>query len=151
MSERLLYAWHTSKPVTHTAVDDLESFLWVLFWALVHILYGFGTIRNVVLEKQAERLSSSNILEIFMRKYTIQFGWDDVVFKELLREWFDISHKASFAVEEHLCGSEGLEEYCRTVYMEYIQTGFKHLESIRRYSNWNAVIEASHQPNKGSM
>jgi hypothetical protein len=35
-----------------------------------------------------------------------------------------------------------LEEYCRTVYMEYIQAGQKHLESIRRYPDWKAVVES---------
>jgi hypothetical protein len=154
MSERLLLAWYIHKPITHTAIDDLESFLWVLFWALVHILYGFGTTKNMALKKQAEWLSSRYIPEIFMRKYTIEdSGWEDAVFEDLLREWLAISQKASLVVKEHWRRSghevdfqqgafDWLEEHCRTVYMEYIQAGYKHLESIRRYPDWKAVLEA---------
>jgi hypothetical protein len=45
MAIRLLKEWRTNqegnkrgqrRPFTHTAVDDLESFLWVLVWVLVH-------------------------------------------------------------------------------------------------------------------
>ena len=33
-----LQALQASEPIIHTAVDDLESFLWVLIWVIAHIL-----------------------------------------------------------------------------------------------------------------
>jgi hypothetical protein len=158
MSIRLLSSWDEHKPIVHTAVDDLESFLWVLVWALVHILKEFGTTKNSTVDQLAERFSSYSIPLIMMKESTIQRHWKDVVFGGLIREWLAISLDASLAVEQHVgnvfgSGSdvnfqhEGafdrLEEYCRTVYMEFIQTGNKHLESIRRYSDWKAVVDAN--------
>jgi len=40
MSQRLLNPWDDDEPIVHTAIDDLESFLWVLIWALVQIFEG---------------------------------------------------------------------------------------------------------------
>ncbi|KAH9040469.1 hypothetical protein EDB85DRAFT_1850184, partial [Lactarius pseudohatsudake] len=37
MSTRLLNQWRLNRPVLRTAIDDLESFLWVLVWSLVCI------------------------------------------------------------------------------------------------------------------
>ena len=158
MSLRLLSAWDEDQPIVHTAVDDLESFLWVLVWALVHILKEFGTTtRNSTVDQLAERFSSYSIPEIMMKESTIQRRWKDVVFGGLIREWLAISLDASLAVEEHVgtvFGSRNdvdlqqgafdrLEEYCRTVYMKFIRAGNKHLESIRRYSDWKAVVDAN--------
>ena len=158
MSVRLLSAWDDDQPIVHTAVDDLESFLWVLVWALVHILKEFGTTSNSTVDQLAERLSSYSIPQILMRESTVQRRWKDVVFGGLIREWLAISLEASLAVEQHVgsvfrsgndvdrqheAAFDRLEEYCRTVYVELIQTGNRHLESIRRYSDWKAVVEAN--------
>ncbi|KAH9026484.1 hypothetical protein EDB85DRAFT_1844617, partial [Lactarius pseudohatsudake] len=37
ISLRLVNAWAANHPALHTAADDLESFMWVLVWSLVHI------------------------------------------------------------------------------------------------------------------
>ncbi|KAH9036686.1 hypothetical protein EDB84DRAFT_1268997 [Lactarius hengduanensis] len=37
ISLRLVNAWSRNVPALHTAADDLESFMWVLVWSLVHI------------------------------------------------------------------------------------------------------------------
>ena len=157
MSARLLSSWDQDRPIVHTAVDDLESFLWVLVWALVHILKEFGTTKNATVDLLVERLSSYSIPQIMMRESTMQRHWEDVVFGGLVREWLVISQKASFDIEQHVRtifgsgqdvdrrqGTFGqLEEYCTSIYMEFIHTGLKHLESIRRYSDWKAVAEAN--------
>jgi hypothetical protein len=36
MSFRLLDAWQLRETIIHTAIDDLESFLWLLIWGIVH-------------------------------------------------------------------------------------------------------------------
>ncbi|KAH9083530.1 hypothetical protein EDB83DRAFT_2212655 [Lactarius deliciosus] len=45
MSIRLLTGWYLGRPALHTAVDDLESFLWVLVWSLVHTFKALAKIR----------------------------------------------------------------------------------------------------------
>ncbi|KAH8990117.1 hypothetical protein EDB86DRAFT_2807421, partial [Lactarius hatsudake] len=42
MSARLLDEWRLNNLVLHTAIDDLESFLWVLVWSLVCIFKTFA-------------------------------------------------------------------------------------------------------------
>jgi hypothetical protein len=157
MALRLLYAWETDKPIVHTAVDDLESFLWVLVWALVHILKEFGTTRNLDIETLEETFSSHSIRSIMRRGLLVQQGWEDVVFGGLILEWLSISQKANLAIKQLLgtisgsgndkdvqqVGFDRLEEYCRTVYMEYIQAGQKHLESIRQHPDWKAVVKVN--------
>ena len=156
MSTRLLFAWLKNKPIVHTAVDDLEAFFWVLVWDLVHILKQSEKIKNSTIDVLAELLSSYSIKEVVVRELTIQ-RWKDIVFGDLFRVWLAISQKARSAIEQHVETVYGLghdvslqqkafaqlEEYCRSVYMEFIQTGHKHLESIRRYSDWKAVVEAN--------
>jgi hypothetical protein len=153
MSTRLLFALEDGQPTVHTAVDDLESFLWVLVWVLVHILKEFGTTSDLTVSRLAERLSSYDISVILARESTVRHNWKEVVFGGLVREWLAISQEASSVVEEHVGTDFGsgddedlrqrafdrLEEYCRTVYMEFIRAGYKHLENIRRY----AVVEAN--------
>ena len=56
MSLRLLAAWARDLPIVHTAVDDLESFLWVLVWALVHIFKKIGKTSDAT--KRTSQLSS---------------------------------------------------------------------------------------------
>lgn len=46
MSMPLLDAWDLERPSLHTAVDDFESFLWVLVWSLVYIYKRFATTTN---------------------------------------------------------------------------------------------------------
>ncbi|KAH8981173.1 hypothetical protein EDB92DRAFT_1756331, partial [Lactarius akahatsu] len=44
VSLRLVNTWAANRPALHTAADDLESFMWVLVWSLVHIFKKFATI-----------------------------------------------------------------------------------------------------------
>ncbi|KAH9066159.1 hypothetical protein EDB87DRAFT_1542454, partial [Lactarius vividus] len=44
---RLIDAWSGYAPALHTAADDLESFMWVLVWSLVHI---FKKVANITIE-----------------------------------------------------------------------------------------------------
>ena len=158
MSARLLYSWLKNKPIVHTAVDDLESFLWVLVWALVHIfLNEIGTTGESTVDLLVESFSSYSIRQIIIRESIIERDWEGVVFGGLFRDWLAISKTASFAIEQHVKtvsgsvhdvdlrqgASDQLEEYCTSIYREFIQTGHRHLESIGQYSDWKAVAEAN--------
>jgi hypothetical protein len=35
---------------------------------------------------------------------------------------------------------DDIDEYCRGVYKEYLQAGFKYLRAIRVFSDWAAVV-----------
>jgi hypothetical protein len=51
VSIRLLWAWLLKQSIVHTAVDDLESFIWLLSWALVLIVKKYGSEDPVILHK----------------------------------------------------------------------------------------------------
>jgi len=36
-----------------------------------------------------------------------------------------------------------LDECCRVVYKEFIQAGYHHLEEIKKFPNWNAVVNTN--------
>jgi hypothetical protein len=151
MATRLLFSWRAYRPIVHTAVDDLESFLWVLVWVLVHILKEFGTPKGSTVDQLLEMFSSHDISHIMSRAEIVHQGWEDVVFGPLILEWLAISKQANLAIRQLLGTGSGndiqqgafnqLEEYCTMVYMQYIQAGQKYLQSIRRYPDWKAVVE----------
>ena len=157
MSSRLLSVWDGDEPSMHTAVDDLESFLWVLVWTLVYIMKKFRTTRNFTVDQLAERFSSHSITQIMARDSAIERRWKDVVFRGLILEWLAISREAAKSVEQHIAtvfaagddvglqhgAFNRLEEYSKTVYVEFIRAGHKHLENIGHYADWKAVVEAS--------
>ncbi|KAH8997245.1 hypothetical protein EDB92DRAFT_1400769 [Lactarius akahatsu] len=91
MSTRLLDAWDLGEPALHTAVDDLESFLWVLIWSLVYIFKKFATMTNLdsIIHRLGHALSSRKFLEI-IRKESIADRWTDKVFGDLIRDWLRI-------------------------------------------------------------
>ena len=42
-----------------------------------------------------------------------------------------------------------LEDYCKKIYKDILESGFRHLQEIEQYSNWNDVVTANFQrPNK---
>ncbi|KAH9044431.1 hypothetical protein EDB85DRAFT_1854026 [Lactarius pseudohatsudake] len=69
MSMRLLDAWDFGEPAMHTAVDDLESFLWVLIWSLVYIFKKFATMTNLdsKIHRLGDALSSREFSEIIRK------------------------------------------------------------------------------------
>jgi hypothetical protein len=162
ISLRLLVRWKEQVnqgqgPVIHTAVDDLESFLWLLIWAIAHIL------------KDKERATKNNpgiklILENWSGKVTFMSKreiardkWKDAVFGKVIRQWLRFFDDAEAetdtrtqAVVAQPMGSSGwkgacdeLETFCKKIYEKILKSGFKHLEEIRTYPNWETVIDAN--------
>jgi hypothetical protein len=159
---RILVDWRfqaiqASEPIIHTAVDDLESFLWVLIWVIAHIL------------RDNERATSHNrgipiLLETFSGDLIAQRSkesdvseWDDVVFGGLITEWINTFREARKEVRQHTrnlaklsldslewkSACDGLGAYCTTVYERVLVSGFKHLGAIRTYSDWDEVVNAN--------
>jgi hypothetical protein len=144
-------------PVIHTAVDDLESFLWVLVWVIAHVL------------KDKERATKNNpgiklILHHWAGKETygskrdiVAKRWKDVVFGKVIRTWLKVFDEAEVEIDartqamasqpmgslEWKGACDDLETFCKKIYEEVLESGFKHLEEIKRYPNWETVIDAN--------
>jgi len=80
----LLYAWKVSKSVMHTAIDDLESPMYVL--VLVH------TYNPRALRRCGDPTLEESIREQGPELYHKQRDccWTDVDFGDLIREWMTI-------------------------------------------------------------
>ncbi|KAH9010942.1 hypothetical protein EDB83DRAFT_379514 [Lactarius deliciosus] len=124
ISMRLVNAWAANEAALHTAADDLESFI-------------FDT--RTVLSKGPTLIY-----------------WRDKVFRDLIREWRMISNDSReflVQVEETLSAAElndmdsqkrewdRIEKHCGEVYIKFIRAGYAHLENIRGYGDWKAVID----------
>ena len=159
---RILVDWRfqairASEPIIHTAVDDLESFLWVLIWVIAHILQNDerATSRNRGIPILLETFSGDLIAQGSKESHVSE--WDDVVFGGLITEWMNTFREARKEVRQHTrnlaklssdspewqsaCGE--LEAYCTTVYERVLVSGFKHLGVIRTYSDWDEVVNAN--------
>jgi hypothetical protein len=86
---RLLHALESEEQALHTAVDDLESFVWVLVWSLVYI---FKKVANILTKKKSKidqlgrALSSCLVPLILSREYIAKEEWKDKIFKDLIQE-----------------------------------------------------------------
>jgi hypothetical protein len=83
--------------------------------------------------------------------------WKDAVFGRVIREWLKILDNAEAEIDTctqamatQPMGSSGwkracdeLEPFCKKIYEEILNSGFKHLEEIKRYPNWETVIDAN--------
>jgi hypothetical protein len=155
MSKRLVFAWIMGKSALHTAIDDLESFLWVLVWALVHIFKKYITNGNSMIHRLGHRLSSRDLDHILNRGVITKKRWPDRVFRDLIKHWLEISEEfgsVADELEETLLGSENdldaqetilndLDDRCRVAYKGFIQAGYKHLRTIRNFSEWQDVVD----------
>ena len=79
-------------------MDDLESFIWVLSWALVHILKKYGSKDPGIL--QMEALSSKDLGKIVVKETVVDRFWPDVAFGNLMRDWLRILMLARDDVEQ---------------------------------------------------
>ena len=70
----LLKHWSMEHPALHMAADDLESFLWVLVWLLIHIFKKVTNItnQNLTIHHIGHTFSSSCIPEILIRESKIK-------------------------------------------------------------------------------
>ena len=164
MSTRIQGHWQGHESVFHTALDDLESFLWVLIWCIVHLSKDIEGARanNLGMNLMLDALSGD--VNPKMDKLSVaQRLWKDAVFGGLIKKWLDIfgrvledtSDLMKFLSTHQVNSKEGsrwtrncdqLESFCRKTYEEILQSGFEHLEVIRHYSDWKAVVAANEPP-----
>src|SRR6266849_9391227 len=96
LSMRLLTLWQLQATTIHTALDDLESFLWVLIWGIVNAskdIEGAMTA-NKGIELMLDAWSGDMAKN--MDKYSIaEYNWKDAVFGDLIQEWLKTFQKTN--------------------------------------------------------
>ena len=158
MSMRLLAACQGGQAVVHTALDDLESFLWLLIWGIV---YASKDIEGAKAANRGIQLMldawSGDAKSNRSKLPTAQASWKDAVFGDLIREWLGIflrTHEENEQFTEEMStrrlDGEGweeicdeLESYCKDIYKEVLESGFRHLDGVREYSDWDKVVAAN--------
>jgi hypothetical protein len=159
MSMRLLDTWQLRGTIIHTALDDLESFLWLLIWGIVHasknIAGAKGTNRGIELMLVAW---SGGLLSNRTKLSAAEDNWDDAVFGDLIQEWLETFRKARrenrritgemstmrLGSQEWDNACNELESYCKDTYTKVLESGFRHLEGgVRDYSDWDRVVAAN--------
>ena len=161
MSMRILGLWLDHESIFHTALDDLESFLWLLVWCIVHLSKDIeGARANNRGINQMLRAWSGDMMANRTRLQAMEDAWDDAVFGGLIREWLDTfirafneTKKFTKYLSTHEVNNEResrwtrtcdrLESFCKKTYEEILRSGFKHLEGVQSYSDWEAVVAAN--------
>ena len=162
VSMRILNAWNSKDKFVHTALDDLESFLWLLIWCIAH------TTKDIEGAKAANE-GIQNMLDAWSGDLTTnkskfpaaQYEWRDAVFGDLIQEWLAIFGRANTSHEikqamtylpliplsdplwNQVC--DWLKSYCIKIYKDVLKSGFNNLKSIRNYPDWQAVVAANVQ------
>jgi hypothetical protein len=158
MSMRLLTARQLRETIIHTALDDLESFVWILIWGIVYaskdIEGAKGANRGIELMLDAW---SGDVISNRTKLATAENSWKDAVFGDLIREWLNTFREARQENErftedmstmrlgsqewDNACNE--LESYCKDIYKNLLESGFRHLEGVREYSDWDKVVAAN--------
>ena len=155
---RLLNAIEGRKPRVNTALDDLESFLWVLIWGIVYASKDIQGARdyNLGIELILGAWQGDNR----SKRVIVEDDWTDAVFGGLIEEWlhiFAIARRDNQQLIRHLPkipldnqqGSEWsnacdrFEAYCTKTYEDVLKSGFNHLKKVERYTTWEEVVLAN--------
>jgi hypothetical protein len=127
--------------VLHTAIDDLESFAWVMLWAVLHK----SRNKSITEKSWLRALSGDEIDAVANQKFAIMGEkLDRKLFSEDVRQllpqlvaWFSLANEARTKldefIEEHLPSSDRedfqippetvqkLQELCVGYYVRYLQ------------------------------
>ena len=158
MSMRILGALQAKEATIHTALDDLESFLWLLIWGIVY------ASKDIEGAKAANRgiqfmldAWSGDAKSNRSKLPTVEDSWTDAVFGDLIQEWLDIFRKArkvnkeiteemssiSLGSREWVDVCDKFESYCKGIYEDVLESGFRCLGGVREYPDWDRVVAAN--------
>ncbi|KAH9996880.1 hypothetical protein BJV77DRAFT_941948, partial [Russula vinacea] len=140
MSVRLLSRNGTGQPIIQTAIDDLESFSWILVWVIVHVLKGIKRQRLITQKSRftSQVLGRSVISGGERRSTTVVAGCCLWGARQRVVAYFPRCRHKSCLVRTGSCIHEAgrerekscdeLESYSKTVYEAVLESGFRHLE-----------------------
>ena len=162
VSIRILNAWNRKDNFVHTALDDLESFLWLLIWCIVYTTKDIEGAKaankgiQIMLDAWSGDLASNR-----SKLPAAQYEWKDAVFGDLIQEWLAIFGRVNASDEiktvmaylpliplsdvlwNQVC--DWLKSYCIKIYEDILKSGFNNLKRIRNYPDWQAVVAANVQ------
>lgn len=146
MSTYLLRSLTRNIQTCHTAVDDLESFVWVLLWAILDILrsksrkpevsanfsdneeYYYSTLHSYSYETLKDR---NSIVDLLMEdKMDGNSSPGFAVFVDLLYEWLVLAKDAYFAVRRAGFDPQDPLAFYKVFYAKYLQIGVDHLVNL---------------------
>jgi hypothetical protein len=143
LSLRVLKCWHHDQVHAHTAIDDLESFVWVLVWCILSI-NGSNTPDE---ELRIGVLRSTNMTShIVLKEGLLQALWESAerkrassmvqIFGPFLKTCRTITSASSFAIESRLEDQESVDinEELRTLtykyFGEFLSAGAEYLAEL---------------------
>jgi hypothetical protein len=138
---------HGAPRFTHTAIDDLESFLWILFWVpleLYHIKFKKHlypeydwrkSLNSASIQVQAAKGNLVQELTVAI-KTKKPLGYIKL-FYDLIVQWQEIALEGRIEVEQVLqVGQAGLDlDFHKKYYERYLDVGFQFLGNIP--DTWN--------------
>ncbi len=120
-------AWESGKDYLHTALDDLESFLWVLTWALLQIT------KQRTRDEQSffNTLDSASLLVLRgKRELPKDIGESDSIspplflFRDLLTRWGSIAQDAE--TSKRKVKGQPPKDICINPFQLYVSAGIEH-------------------------
>ncbi|KAH7909775.1 hypothetical protein BJ138DRAFT_1154464 [Hygrophoropsis aurantiaca] len=145
-SRQLLFAWGLGEPAVHTAIDDVESFLWVLIWALLVSIRRRGELTNCEqywLASMTPRFmgdsSRTSILQNMPWVFASGWGASRLIlcFRTVIEKWGDLLGPAHLEIVELVDSKPGeavpLDRYyalCEEYYQKYIEAGLAELSKL---------------------
>ena len=157
---RLLTAWLAGRAIIHTALDDMESFFWILIWGIVHASKNIeGAMdSNPGIQDMLSAWSGDVPMGHNLNKLSfIRHGWQDAVFGGLIKEWLNTFYRAHEESQQIIFDMSRMrpgchkwdntcnkfESYCEDIYKEVLESGFRYLEGVREYPSWDKVVAAN--------
>lgn len=145
MSLALIKAWSIGMQVPHTAIDDLESFIWVSLWSVLSILESKNALENLKERSYLNTMRTDDLFKLRNRSEILEDlqGQQEVgefskglePFGPLLIQWLQIAKPVARKVGRFLSDVVTLETFLCGVYEEYINAGFEHLVNLPE--NWD--------------
>ena len=147
MAVRLLNEWCSvedgAPKFTHTAIDDLESFLWILFWVpleLHHIKFKKHlypeynwrkSLNSAIIDVQAAKGNLVEELTVAI-KTKKALGYIKLFYDLIIVQWQGIAPEGRIEVEQVLQEDQAKLDldFHKKYYERYLDVGFKFLGNI---------------------
>lgn len=138
ISPRLLFAWSGDTPIIHTAIDDLNAFVWVIIWAL--LLVGIRQGQSSATELYKIFNSQKTSYGLFSLKYGMEAalgreGFPPPCFHPILKlllDLFGILSRAERKLDDLLLANNNeingaAKKHIGDTYIKFLTRGLKPL------------------------
>jgi hypothetical protein len=149
MSRRLIRIWLYMLPYHHTAIDDLESFLWLTVWCIYCIIEDKGQLDAQ--EAYTLRTLRSTNMDLHVTKPSLDCLVEEAdtlrpllaLFQPLLRQWWRISQAGAREISTLLRSTtspenDTLRDLTLKYFGEYLSQGFSYLANFPQ--SWEAYF-----------